>query len=303
MPKALSEDSGKRLDDEESKFASVHKSQKCKGHENDQLPSGPSVAKKPAKKSDNRSVVGNKSSRNAANVEATKLRAKTFFNAVAAKSPVVNVDLCSQSDTDEEPSTNKEPESDHRAVPQTPDTNSTSLQSNPKSHALVTAQINATPQNTIPQKTPTPIANNTGHNSTETGHYHMSISPINKDSTPPPTSIMPPCSSSSPVTSSTRHTLPQTRYNTVTISPISKKSTPQPAARMQSYLNLPCADEDTSTQNVLSGILGGAIRQSYNEGAPQRTGNVELELSDPACCSNCALYKARNEELQAQLTL
>ena len=66
-------------------------------------------------------------------------------------------------------------------------------------------------------------------------------------------------------------------------------------------MDLLCEDEDSSTQN-LSTLLSSAIRQPYDVESPQGAESIEKPPKASAnSCPDCALYKARNEELEAPL--
>ena len=66
-------------------------------------------------------------------------------------------------------------------------------------------------------------------------------------------------------------------------------------------MDLLCEDEDSSTQNLPT-LLSSVIRQSYDVESPQGAQHIEKPPKASAnSCPNCALYKARNEELEAWL--
>ena len=66
-------------------------------------------------------------------------------------------------------------------------------------------------------------------------------------------------------------------------------------------MDLLCEDEDSSSQN-LSTLLSSAIRKSYDVESPQVAQHIEKPPKASAIlCPDCALYKARNEELQERL--
>ena len=117
---------------------------------------------------------------------------------------------------------------------------------------------------------------------------HINITPQTS-----PTHTSPPKASSTPIA----NTRPQTHVHPhTTISPTRE------TAPISSYMGL-LSDQVDPPRDSLANVLGGAIRKSYDVDEPQRlNGNFAAKpLPESAACSNCAIYKLRNEELQAQL--
>ena len=227
-------------------------------------------AKKPSRE--------NKSSRKLADVEAAQLRAKTFFDSVT-------VDL--SSDIDEPPVT-----ADTASDPAGNRDEPSSI-ANGISEIEVLPVINKdTSRSTHTPRTPLsrPLHSN----------QHAATFQVRKESTSRSTSaINSPSTSSTPITKNTSLIPPENNYH-IPVSPIYHLESPV-THQSNSYMDLFCEDEDSSTQN-LSTLLSSAIRHSYDVESPQGAQHIEKSPKASAnSCPDCALYKARNEELEARL--
>lgn len=130
-------------------------------------------------------------------------------------------------------------------------------------------------------------------------NQHAATPQVRKESTSCSTSAI-----NSPITSSTpvkkTPLIPPENNSHIPVSAIYHHESPV-THQSNSYMDLLCEDEDSSTQN-LSTLLSSAIRQSYDVESPQGPQHVEKPPKASAnSCPDCALYKARNEELEARL--
>lgn len=219
----------------------------------------------------------NKSSRKSADVEAAQLRAKAFFD-------TVSVDLSSDID---EPSVSADTMSDPEG-----NRDETSSGASGISEIKVIPEIKDTQRSSHTPRTPLsgPLHSN----------QHADTPQVRKESTSHPTSaIKSPITSSTPITKKALPITPENNYQ-VPVSPIYHHESPITHQR-NSYMDLLCEDEDSSTQNLPT-LLSSAIRQSYDVESPQGAQHIEKPLKASSnSCPDCALYKARNEELEARL--
>ena len=219
-----------------------------------------------------------KSSRKSADVEAAQLRAKAFFDSAA-------VDL--SSDIDEPPvsaDTMSEPEGNLDEPPS---------RANDVSEIEVLPLINKqTSPNSHSPRTPLslPLHSN----------QHVDTPQVRKESTSRSTfAINSPITSSTPGTKKTLLITSENNYR-VPVSPVYNHES-LVTHQNNSYMDLLCEDDDSSTQN-LSTLLSSAIRQSYDVESPQGAQCIDKPPTASANpCPDCALYKARNKELEARL--
>ena len=220
----------------------------------------------------------NKSSRKSADVEAAQLRAKAFFD-------TVSVDLSSDID---EPSVSADKMSDAEG-----NRDETSSGASDISEIKVLPEIKDTQRSSHTSRTPLsgPLHSN----------RHADTPQVRMGSTSHPTSLIksPITASSTPVTKKALPTTPENNYQ-VPVSPIYHHES-QVTHQRNSYMDLLCEDEDSSSQNLPT-LLSSAIRQSYDVESPQGARHIEKPLKASSnSCPDCALYKARNEELEARL--
>ena len=131
-------------------------------------------------------------------------------------------------------------------------------------------------------------------------NQHADTPQVRTESTSHSTSaINSPITISTPGTKKTLLITPETNCH-VPVSPIYHHESPV-THQSDSYIDLLCEDKDSSTQN-LSTLLSSAIRQSYNVESPQGAQCIEKPPeASVSSCPECALYKARNEGLEARL--
>lgn len=219
-----------------------------------------------------------KSSRKSADVEAVQLRAKTCFDSVT-------VDL--SSDTDE------------------PSPMSADMTSEPGSQDEPFTRVNG-----VSEIEPLPVRNKDTSRNSHTSptalsrplhnNQHAATPQVRKESTSRSTSAI----HSTNVTSSTpvkkTPLIPSEKNYPIPVSPIHYHESPV-THQSNSYMDLLCEDEDSSTQN-LSTLLSSAIRKSYDVEPPQVAQHIEKPPKASAIlCPDCALYKARNEDLEERL--